>query len=164
MTSSKCPYLGSSPVPFKNIPITSAAQKDLLQSGKLVRCVVTLPSMLCRTSSLIAIHCWHCSRPQGRHRFPWEQGKNMAWNRLVWIKLIPSHIPFHLHVENPLGPWQTRIVPPSLAYMGHFKINQQGSISWKEKEIFQNVSLQTDLLPQSSAYFKKCFSLFGAVY
>lgn len=95
---------------------------------------------------------------------PWEQGKNVAWNRLVWIKLIPSYLPFHFQVENPLGLWQARIVSPSPAYMGHFKINQQGSISWKDKEMFQSVSLQTDLLLPGSAYFKKCFRLFGAVY
>lgn len=44
-TTSKCPYLGSSPVPFWNIPVTPAAQKDLLQAGGLVLCVVTVPSM-----------------------------------------------------------------------------------------------------------------------
>lgn len=46
MPSSKCPFLGSSPVPFNNIPITSAAQRDLLQLGTLVLCMVTVPSML----------------------------------------------------------------------------------------------------------------------
>lgn len=49
-------------------------------------------------------------------------------------------------------------------YMGHFKINQQGSISWKEKEMFQSVALQTDLVPSGSAYFKKCLHLFGAAF
>lgn len=143
--------------------VTSAVQKDPLQLGRpLVLGETAVPFVLCRTSSLIAIHC-HCpccsrlprkAGPAGTSN-PWEQGKNVAWNRLVWVKLIPSR----LRVENPLGLWQLRIVSPSPPYMGHFKINQQGSISWKEKEMFQSVSLQTDLLPPGSAYFKKCLEL-----
>lgn len=70
----------------------------------------------------------------------------------------------HVRVENPLGLWQPRTVSPSPPYMGHFKINQQGSSSWKEREMFQSVSLQTDLLPSGSAYFKTCLSLVGAMF
>lgn len=43
--------------------------------------------------------------PKEGTRNPWEQGKNVAWNRFVWIKLIPRNLSFHLLVENPLGPW-----------------------------------------------------------
>lgn len=82
MPSSKCPFLGSSPVPFNNIPITSAAQRDLLQLGTLVLCMVTVPSMLCRTSSSPSSVGIAPDSKEGTSN-PWEQGKNMAWNRLV---------------------------------------------------------------------------------
>lgn len=59
---------------------------------------------------------------------------------------------------------EMRVASPSPPYMGRFKINHQRSISWKEKEMFQSVSLQTDLLPLGSAYFKKCLSLVGAMF
>lgn len=84
---------------FRTWTITSAVQKDPLQLGRpLVLHETAVPSVLCRTSSLIAICCRWCSTlprkadPAGTSN-PWEQGKKSGMQQISVSQTNPQPPP-----------------------------------------------------------------------
>lgn len=98
--------------------ITSAFQKDPLQSVKpLVLRETAVPSVLCRTSSLIAIHCRCCSRlprntsPAGTS-YPWEQGKKGGMEQISASQTNPQPPPS----GKPTRPLEAEFLPVPLIW------------------------------------------------